>query len=149
MGKRENNDRPGLSCTILYIPSIYLICIQYVYTPFPSNQKTQKYLVEWGGGGMLRCCIQLWHVTWPLAAYFCPWAAGQDTFLHFPHHASFPILRYPPKIYSVWGGGTILYGNDVNVWIALMNPWAVACHNLNLSLILFLRVCLLFCLPYR
>ena len=47
---RKNNNRTWLSCTILYIYSIYLFCIQYVYTPFPPNQKTQIYLIEWWGG---------------------------------------------------------------------------------------------------
>ena len=76
--------------------SIYLFCIQYVYTPFLSYPKNTKISCEMGKKGGV-CYLQAARipsslknsafyilVTWPLFAYFYPWAAGQNTFFTIP-----------------------------------------------------------------
>ena len=99
-----NNNRTGLSCTILYIPSTYFAYSMCTLLSF-LIQKTQKYLVKWEKrGGYVTSKLHVYRAAWriQLSTYLWPGLyshisipelLAKTPFLQFPHQASFPIFR--------------------------------------------------------
>ena len=119
-----NNNRIGLSCTTLYIPSTYFAYSMCTLLSF-LIQKTQKYLVKWEKrGGYVTSKLHVYRAAWriQLSTYLWPGLYSHISipelpahiFFTFPRSAAFPAL---PKTNVREGGRKYVIGEVLRIYI--------------------------------